>query len=171
MEKVSTARIALKWGLIYGIVSIIVNTVLLNTELWKNFIIGILIMFINIFLVLYLAMKDFKELNNGLLSFKEGLGLGTLTMFTGGLLSVAYDNFYRKFIDPTLLEQTIEMVTEKYESMGLPEDKIEEAVTKMQESANSGLNFLWGVLGLVFVGFICSLIMAAILKKEKPVFS
>jgi hypothetical protein len=171
MEKVSTARIALKWGLIYGIVSIIVNTVLLNTELWKNFIIGILIMFINIFLVLYLAMKDFKELNNGLLSFKEGLGLGTLTMFTGGLLSVAYDNFYRKFIDTTLLEQTIEMVTEKYESMGLPEDKIEEAVTKMQESANSGLNFLWGVLGLVFVGFICSLIMAAILKKEKPVFS
>jgi hypothetical protein len=171
MEKVSTARIALKWGLIYGIVSIIVNTILLNTELWKNFIIGILIMFINIFAVLYLAMKDFKELNKGLLSFKEGLGLGTLTMFTGSLLSVAYDNFYRKFIDPTLLEQTIEMVTEKYESMGLPEDKIEEAVIKMQESANSGLNFLWGILGLVFVGFICSLIMAAILKKEKPVFS
>ena len=171
MEKVSTARIALKWGLIYGIVSIIVNTILLNTELWKNFIIGILIMFVNIFLVLYLAMKDFKELNNGLLSFKEGLGLGTLTMFTSGLLSVAYDNFYRKFIDPTLLDQTIEMVTEKYESMGLPEDKIEEAVTKMQESANSGLNFLWGVLGIVFLGFICSLITAAILKKEKSVFS
>ena len=171
MEKVSTARIALKWGLIYGIVSIIVNTLLLNTELWKNFIIGILIMFINIIGILYLAMKDFKELNNGLLSFKEGLGLGTLTMFTGGLLSVAYDNFYRKFIDPTLLDQTIELVTEKYESMGLPEDKIEEAVTRMQESANSGLNFLWGILGVVFIGFICSLIMAAIMKKEKPVFS
>ena len=116
-------------------------------------------------------MKDFKELNDGLLSFKEGLGLGTLTMFTGGLLSVAYDNFYRKFIDPTLLDQTIELVTEKYESMGLPEDKIEEAVTRMQESANSGLNFLWGILGVVFIGFICSLIMAAIMKKEKPVFS
>jgi hypothetical protein len=94
-----------------------------------------------------------------------------LTVTTGGLLSVLFDNFYRKYIDPSLLEQQIEMITEQYESMGLSEAQIDEAVQKIENSAGSGLGFLWGVLGAIFVGFIASLIMSAIMKKDKPVFS
>jgi hypothetical protein len=63
------------------------------------------------------------------------------------------------------------MFTEQYESMGLSETQIEEAVQKMENSAGSGLTFLSGVLGAVFIGFIASLIMSAIMKKDKSVFS
>ncbi|MCP9763899.1 DUF4199 domain-containing protein [Lacihabitans soyangensis] len=171
MEKVSSARIALKWGLIYGIIGIVYNTVAYNTGLWKNWLIGLLAMLILLFGTLYLAFNEYKTLNAGFMTFKEGLGLGMLTVTTGGLLSVLFDNFYRKYIDPSLLEQQIKMITEQYESMGLSEAQIDEAVQKIENSAGSGLGFLWGVLGAIFVGFIASLIMSAIMKKDKPVFS
>jgi hypothetical protein len=171
MEKVSSARIALKWGLIYGIIGIVYNTVAYNTGLWKNWLIGLLAMLILLFGTLYLAFNEYKTLNAGFMTFKEGLGLGMLTVTTGGLLSVLFDSFYRKYIDPSLLEQQIEMITEQYESMGLSEAQIDEAVQKIENSAGSGLGFLWGVLGAIFVGFIASLIMSAIMKKDKPVFS
>ena len=171
MEKVSSARIALKWGLIYGVVGIVYNTLAYNTGIWKNWIIGLLAMLIMLFGVLYLAFNEFKTLNNGFMTFKDGLGLGMLTISTGALLSVLFDNFYRKYIDPSLIEQQIEMITEQYESMGLSEAQIEEAVQKVESSANSGLGFLWGILGAIFIGFIASLIMSAIMKKDKPVFS
>lgn len=171
MEKVSSARIALKWGLIYGIIGIVYNTIAYNTGLWKNWIIGLLAILILLFSTLYLAFNEYKTLNSGFMTFKEGLGLGMLTITTGGILSVLFDNFYRQYIDPSLLEQQIEMMTEQYESMGLSEAQIEEAVQKIEISAGSGLGFLWGVLGAIFVGFIASLIMSAIMKKDKPVFS
>lgn len=171
MEKVSSARIALKWGLIYGIIGIVYNTIAYNTGLWKSWLIGLLAMLILLFGTLYLAFNEYKILNAGFMTFKEGLGLGLLTITTGAILSVLFDNFYRQYIDPSLLKQQIEMFTEQYESMGLSETQIEEAVQKMENSAGSGLTFLSGVLGAIFIGFIASLIMSAIMKKDKPVFS
>jgi Protein of unknown function (DUF4199) len=171
MEKVSSARIALKWGLIYGIIGIVYNTLAYNTGLWKNWVLGLLAMLIMLFGILYLAFNEFKTLNGGFMAFKEGLGLGMLTITTGAILSVFFDNFYRKYIDPTLIEQQIDMITEQYESMGLSDAQIEEAVQKVESTANSGLGFLWALLGAMFIGFIASLIMAAIMKKDKPVFS
>jgi hypothetical protein len=171
MEKVSSARIALKWGLIYGIIGIVYNTIAYNTGLWKSWLIGLLAMLILLFGTLYLAFNEYKILNAGFMTFKEGLGLGLLTITTGAILSVLFDNFYRQYIDPSLLKQQIEMFTEQYESMGLSETQIEEAVQKMENSAGSGLTFLSGVLGAVFIGFIASLIMSAIMKKDKSVFS
>lgn len=130
MEKVSSARIALKWGLIYGIIGIVYNTIAYNTGLWKSWLIGLLAMLVLLFGTLYLAFNEYKILNAGFMTFKEGLGLGLLTITTGAILSVLFDNFYRQYIDPSLLEQQIEMFTEQYESMGLSETQIEEAVQK-----------------------------------------
>jgi hypothetical protein len=171
MEKVSSARIALKWGLIYGVVGILYNTVAYNTELWKSWAVGVLALLVMLFGVLYFAFNEYKSLNGGFMTFKEGLGLGTLTVTTGGLISVIFDNFYKKVIDPSLIEQQIEMITEQYESMGLSEAQIDEAIQKVEATTNSGLAIVWGVLGAVVFGFIASLIMAAIMKKDKPVFS
>lgn len=171
MENVSSARIALKWGLIYGVLGIVYNTISYNTGIWKSWFIGLMILLILLFGVLYFAMNEFKSLNNGFMTFKEGLGLGTLTITAGGIISVLFDNFYRNYIDTTILGQQIEMMTEQYESMGLSEAQIDEAIQKVEATANSGLSFLWGVIGAVVLGFIASLIMSAIVKKDKPVFS
>lgn len=171
MEKVSSARIALKWGLIYGIISILFTTVTYNTELWKNWVIGLLFGVVLVIGILYAANQEFISLNGGYMSFKEGLGLGTLTVTTGGILGLAYDMVYKKFIDTNLVHTQMEMAREQYENMGMSEEQIDAALVKAESYASSGLAFIFGLIFVVFIGFICALIMSAIMKKEKPVFS
>jgi zinc transporter ZupT len=171
MEKISVARIALKWGLISSVVSVVFTTILYNTSLWEYSSLGILISTVLTFGVLYFSMNEFKTINNGFLSFNEGLSLGTLTIATSSILSLLYDFIYKKYIDPNLLALQMEKVQEQYESMGMSEEQIEKSIEKANQYLNSGFAFIIGVFTVILIGFLCSLIMAAILKKDKPVFS
>lgn len=171
MEKVSSARIALKWGVIYGIVSIVLTTILYNTELWQNKTLSFLLSTLFFFGVLYLSMKEFRTLNGGFMSFKEGLGLGTLTITAGGIISLFFDFFYKKFIDTNILNLQNDMILEQYEKMGMSEEQIDAAMQRVESMNNSGLTFIGGMLFIVLFGFLCSLIMSAVMKKDKPVFS
>ncbi len=171
MEKVSTARIALKWGLIYGILSVLLTTILYNTSLRVNFIISLMLSISLTFFILFFALSEFKSLNNGFMKYSEGLGLGTLTLATGGILGVFYDFLYKKYIDSNIISLQLEKAQEQYESMGMSEDQIEKSIEKAQQYNDSGLSFLLAFLIVIFFGFICSIIMSAILKKDKPFFS
>ena len=124
MEKVSTARIALKWGLIYGILSVLLTTILYNTSLRINFIISLMLSISLTFFILFFALSEFKSLNNGFMKYSEGLGLGTLTLATGGILGVFYDFLYKKYIDSNIISLQLEKAQEQYESMGMSEDQI-----------------------------------------------
>jgi hypothetical protein len=171
MEKVSSARIALKWGLIYAIVSIVIALISYNTEMWKNWIVSLLLSVILFFGVLYFSLSEFKSLNGGFMSFGQGFGLGMLTIFTGGLISIIFDFSYKKYIDPNLIEMQLDMTREQYESMGMSEEQIEASIEKAQAYMSSGMAVVFGLLFILFIGLIVSLIMSAALKKDKPVFS
>lgn len=171
MEKVSSARIALKWGLINGILSILLTTILYNTQIWENFSVSFMLSISLTFCILFFALSEFKSLNNGFMTFSEGLGLGTLTLATGGILGVIYDFIYKKYIDSNIISLQLEKAQEQYEAMGMSEDQIEKSIEKAQQYSNSGVSFLLAFLFVIFFGFLCSLIMAAILKKDKPFFS
>jgi hypothetical protein len=170
MEKISTARVALKWGLIAALASIFYTTISFNTDLWKNWGVNLFVSLALYFGIMYLAMKEFKQLNNGYMTFTEGLSIGTLLSATSGIIGMAYDMIYKKFIDPSLVTQQLEMAREQYEKFGLSEEQIEEAMEKAASSTSGGLTYLLGVLFIVFFGFIAALIMSAIMKKEKPMF-
>ncbi len=171
MEKVSSARIALKWGLINGILSILLTTILYNTQIWENFVISLMLSFSLTFCILFFALSEFKSLNNGFMTFSEGLGLGTLTLATGGILGVVYDFIYKKYIDSNIISLQLEKAQEQYEAMGMSEEQIEKSIEKAQQYTNSGISFLLAFIFVLFIGFLCSLIMSAILKKDKPFFS
>lgn len=170
MEKISLTRIALKWGLIQGIISIVFTTILYNTDLWKNWMVSLLLSLVLTFIILYFALNEFKQLNAGFLTFGEGVSIGTLTMATGGFLSVIYDFSYKKYIDPNIINLTLENAREQYESMGFSEEQIEMSIEKAEQYMTSGVAFILAMVFIVLLGLLCSVIMSAILKKEKSIF-
>jgi preprotein translocase subunit YajC len=170
MEKVSTARIALKWGLICALLSIMFTTISYSTEIWKSWIISLIVSMVLYFGVMYFAMKEFKEQNSGFMTFSQGLSIGTLISATSGLIGMSFDMIYKKFIDPSLITKQLEMAREQYENFGLSDEQIEEAIAKAESSTSSGLTFLWGVLIILFFGFLASLIMSAVMKNDKSIF-
>lgn len=170
MEKVSSARISLKWGLILGLVSIAVTTVYYVLNIFNPSWYGYVVSFLMYFGVLYFAMNEFRTLNGGFMKFGEGLGLGVLAFLCSAVIYSVYDFVYKNYIDTTIISKQLQMVEQQYENMGMSPELIEQSLSQAETMFNSSLGFLMTIFGIVFSGFICSLIMAAIMKRNKPMF-
>jgi hypothetical protein len=168
-EKTSTARVALKYGLLAAVVTMVYSTILNLSGLGSNKILASL-SYVFMIVAIVLAMKDFREKNGGFISYGEGLGLGTLTSAVLGLLSSAFTIFYIQFIDSNMLTQSLDQMREELEAKGMDDAQIEQALEVSQKFMSPGIMFVMVILGYLIMGFIFSLIIAAIMRKEKPVF-
>jgi hypothetical protein len=168
-NQTTTTRTALKWGVIIGIISILYSTAIMISGQIGNQALGYVIYAI-IAVGLYMAMNDFKKENQGFMSYGQGLGLGVLKCTIVGLISGFFSFAYMKFIDPTITDQMMKKAIEEMEKKGLTDDQIEQAMEYSKMFMNPGVLFVVGLIGTIFIGFILSLIIAAIVKKEKPVF-
>ena len=119
---------------------------------------------------IYLAMNEFKKENQGFISYGQGLGVGTLMSAISGLISNFFSMAYMKFIDPTITDQIMKKAVEDMEKKGMPDEQIDQAMEMAKMFMNPGAMFVLGLLGTILVGFIMSLIIAAIVKKDKSVF-
>lgn len=164
----STARSAIKWGLIIGVASIAFSTIIFLSGQFGNqtlSYLGYLILIVG----LVLAMKDFRTQNNGFMRYGQGLGLGSLTSAVCGVLSGAFIYVYMAFVDTTLNEQILDKAREQWEKQGMSEQQMEQAAEMSKTFMGPGAMFVFGVLGTLIFGVILSLIIAAIMKKDPPV--
>lgn len=168
-ENVSTARIALKYGVLGAVVMIIYSTIINVAGLSQNKVLPVLST-VFVIVAIVLGMKEFRELNKGFMSYGEGLGLGTLLSAVLGFLSSMFNMFYIRFIDPTLLTQGIDKVRTDMEAKGMDDAQIDQAMEVAQKMMSPGIVFVITVLVSILTGFVLSLIISAILRREKPVF-
>ncbi|KXK40461.1 MAG: DUF4199 domain-containing protein [Saprospiraceae bacterium] len=166
----------LKYGVLYGIVSILISLfsyyisfIGLGLQTAIGFIVPILFM--------YLAAKELREENGGQLSFGAGLKEMFFTGLVGAAISVLFTIVIINFIDPGLIDKMTEMSVEStrsmMESLGVPDDQIEEAIENAEESAASGftpLNLMMGLVISAVFTFIIAAVMALIMKKERDPF-
>lgn len=168
-EKVSSARIALKYGIIIAVISMVYYTVLYLSGLFLNPVMPTL-GYLIIIGGLYSAMQEYKQQNNGIMSYGDGLGLGTLTSAIGALLTISYDLIYKEFIDTTINTQVQNKLREQFEAQGMDDLQIDQMVELTAKWSSPGIVFFSGIFVTIITGFIVSLILAAILKKNKSVF-
>ncbi|MFN8355693.1 MAG: DUF4199 domain-containing protein [Spirosomataceae bacterium] len=164
----STARVALKWGIIIGVASIVYSTILFLAGQFGNQSLGY-ISYLILIAGLVLAMKDFRSQNEGFMRYGQGLGLGALTSAVSGVLGGIYTYIYMSFIDTTLTSQMLDKAREEWEKRGMSEEQMEQAAQMTQMFTSPGMIFVFAVFFSILFGLILSLIIAAIMKKDKPV--
>lgn len=165
-EEPSTARVALKWGAILGVVLIVYSLILFVTNMVGNSSLGI-ISFVLTIGGLVLAMREFRTQNGSFMSYGQGLSIGALTAGISGLLSSLFSLFYTTVIDTGVMERMVETTRDKLEESGLSDEQIDQQIKFVEMFQSPGLTFALGVLGAVIFGFLLSLVIAAIMKKEK----
>lgn len=168
-KDVSLRSVAIKYGLIAGLVGIIFFVVIDfagqsgNQSLsWIGLIFTAVIMF--------LAHKEFIRDGDGYMNYGQGLGLGTLMSLISSVLSSIFTFVYIKFVNPAFLENTKAAQIAAMEERGMSDAEIEQAL-KMSESFSGPTAILiFGIIMGVFFGFIISLVVSAITKKTRPEF-
>lgn len=170
----TTTQTALKWGAITGVISIILNTVnyVMNFDATDSatkyiaMIGGIIITIV----MITLAMKDFKTQNSGFMSYGQGLGIGSMLGGVGGVIAGIYSFIYLKFIDPSHMETVKNFQMAKMEEQGLSSDQIEQAMKYTEMFTSPSAIVAFSIIFSVIFYFLFSLVIAAIQKKEKPIF-
>ncbi|WP_246343564.1 DUF4199 domain-containing protein [Adhaeribacter radiodurans] len=166
----SKNAIALRYGLICGIISIVYSLILNITDLaftnkalsWISFVILIG--------AIVLAMREFKRQNNNYMSYGQGLGIGTLVTTVSSLLGGIFTFIYVKFIDTGFIDKMREMQVSELEKRGMSDDQIEQAISVSEKMMTPGMIVVFAVFGGLFFGFLLSLVISAILKRTRPEF-
>ena len=165
-ERPSTARLALKWGLITAVALIIFSTLLYTLGQTANSGLTTII-YVIMAAGLFMGIREYRTLNGGYLSIGEGMGLGTLLAAVSGLISSTYSILYTTFIDPSVTELIQNQTRAQLEDQGkLTDEQIEQTMEVMQKFQSPGLQFMAGVLGAIFIGAILSLIISAIMRRK-----
>ena len=166
-QQPTTARAALKWGAISGIGSMIFTTIMYVTGQVANGGLAWLGMIIPI-AAMVMAMKEFRTQNGGFMSYGQGLGIGTLLSGIGGFLAGVYNYIYNEFVDPTLRQQILDKTREELENRGIDDAQIDATIEMSAKFSTPGITFALSIFMAILIGFIFSLIVSAIMKKDKP---
>ncbi|WP_247233657.1 DUF4199 domain-containing protein [Telluribacter sp. SYSU D00476] len=168
-ENVSSARVALKYGVITAVAVIVYSTVINVSGLAQNRALASLSFFILIGGIVW-AMKDYREQSGGFMTYGEGLSTGSLVAAIVGVLAATFTMFYMEFIDTTIMQQSLDRAREEMEGRGLDDAQIDQAMAISQKFMSPGIMFFTGVITYLIIGFIISLVVAAVMRKTRPVF-
>ena len=165
----SVKSVAIRYGIITGIVSVIYSLILYMTELNNNTWLSLISTAILI-VGIVLAHNFYKAANNGFMSYGQGLGIGSLLSLIVGFFSAIFLFIYLKFIDSTVMEKMQEAQYVEMEKRGMSEEQIEQAIQLSQKMTSPELMVVWAILGSLVFGFFLSLIISAITKHTRPEF-
>ncbi len=168
-QQTTTARVALKYGVVTAIASIVYITILYVSGQFTNNSLTSLSLVILI-VAMIVAMKEFREDSNGFMSYGQGLGIGTLMAAVSGFISSVYNYIYISFIDQTITQQILDKARSGMEARGSDEAQIEASMAFIEKISSPGFGFAIGIISTVIVGFVIALVVSAIMKKDKPVF-
>ncbi|MFM6914330.1 MAG: DUF4199 domain-containing protein [Aquirufa sp.] len=171
----SSSILALKYGFINGLLSFLFST-LVNVMGWAEqfqesmgWISGIWSLVLSV-TVSYLCLREYREQNEGFMSYGQGLGLATLLGAISGLVAGGFNYIYIQFIDNSVIQRQMDIARERMEDQGMSASQIQSAEEMTSMFMNPGMQFVIVVIMSIIFNFFLGLIVSAVVKREKSVF-
>lgn len=168
-KDVSMKSVALKYGLINGLVGVIFFLIVDFAGLsgnqsvsWFGLIFTAVIMF--------LAQKEFIRDGDGYMNYGQGLGLGTLMSLVSAIISSIFVYIYVSFVNTAFVENIRQQQVVAMEEQGMSDTQIEQAMKMSENFTGPTAMLIFGIIFGVFFGFLISLLISAITKKTRPEF-
>lgn len=164
-KKGSILNIGLKWGLILGLMMIIMGIIINMFHMYESNSFVQIISLILLVSSLWMAISEYKGFNDGFGNFGELFGLGMLVLGISVVLSSIFTYINMTIIDPEIVDAIKELQIIEMEKQGLSDDQIDQALSFMTPGFMVAIAFLIQA----FVGTIVALLTAAIFKNNRPV--
>jgi len=167
-KNLSLKQIAINYGLLLALVSILLMVIMYVTNIEKNWTISILSMAITIFL-LFSAIKAYRQGNGGFLKLGEGLKVGLATAAIAGVVAGLYAYLHYSFVYPEYIDIIMDEARESMsKSEGMTEEQREQALNFTKMFTTPFMMATFSLIGSLFFGFIISLFSGLILKRDNP---
>jgi hypothetical protein len=164
----STARVALKYGAMTGLALVIYQLILYMGQLDTVTVLSLLIFAFPI-MGIVLAIKAFRSLNGNHITYGQGFGVGTLVGAITGILVGFFDSIYLHVIDPSVMKRRLDYTIERLERSNFSSEIIDKMVEQAGRTT-AGQTFASNAFTYLIFGVIVSLIVAAVMKREKNIF-
>lgn len=167
-EEVSTGQVAKKWGLIYGLIVLIINLAPIILEVQISWI-----QLVNIALAFgmyIMANKEFKSLNGGYMTFGEGFKINMIMALIAGSIRSVISYVYVKFIDPGVSERIQEALVDAWREQGMGEQEIAQAQRFTGGLSNPEVGLVLGIIVVLVGALIWGSIVSAVVKNETEDF-
>jgi hypothetical protein len=162
---------AIKYGLLNGAIAILWSLLMYITGLnrtsagqWINIVsMAIPIVFMT------MAIKDYRSgVGNGWISFGKSFRQAFTVGVIGGFIGVGFYFIYLTFIDPGFIDYQKQLQVDKWTESGMSEEMIQSYSEKSAQFMTPGMQFIFGLVFMLFIASVLSLIVAAIMKKPNP---
>ncbi|MDP5092614.1 MAG: DUF4199 domain-containing protein [Polaribacter sp.] len=169
-NQANSKNIILNNGLYFGVILILASLIPYGmgmhfepTAGYFNFAAIVLV----IILFPILGMNKFKNLNNGFMTWGQGVKIGLGIVLIGSVISIIYQYFFTTFIEPEFYNQLAEVTRNSLLDAGLTEDQIEMQMNMQSKFQGTPMGYAVGILFMAFIGFVSSAIIAAVKKKSE----
>jgi hypothetical protein len=165
----STTAVGGRYGLLTGLVSVIISFGIYALEMDQNPVVRFVTLAVLVVGII-LAMRNFKAQNGGFMSYGQGLGVGVTVSSVVGVLSAAFTYVYTTFVDPELMTRIMDKARVDMETKGMSEVQIDQAMAFSAKFMTGPVMLLFTFLGSIIIGLLISLIAAAFVKNPQPEF-
>lgn len=169
--KASIKKIALNYGLILALLSIVITVILFVTDnhidrpWWSS-----LLSFLLMLAVIVYGLKAFKASNGGFMSLGEALKAGLAISLVAGIIGAIFNYLFVTVIEPDFVEKMLDFTRERmYEqNPNMTEEQAEMALSMSEKFMSPGIMSAFAIIGSLFFGFIISLIAGLVMKQNRP---
>ena len=166
----SSAKVAIKWSLIYVLVAIVITYAIEIAKLGVNSPVKY-VTYVVLIIFLLLAQKEHRDKLGGYIKFGDAFVTGLLYGIFAGLLTAVFVYLYLAILSPEVFAQALDQQRQAMADSGkMSGDQIEHAMD-IAKKYGPILGAIVTVFMYAILGVIIGLIGAAILKKEPSIYN
>jgi flagellar biosynthesis protein FliQ len=169
---VSTTTTGIRYGLITGLIWMIVDFVFRTTGLSLKYSLYLPASLVVYIVGIIMAHRYFKEQNGGFMSYGQGVMIVVILSLVSGTLSGLFNYVYVNFIDPDYAARMrADMEAWMSSFNGIPDEQIEKTLAGLSdEKVKSPLQIGQTLLSSAFGGLIVGLLISIFTRRNRPEF-
>ena len=167
-QKLSTGKFAMNYGLILGVIMILIAVVTYVTGMtlegvqWPQYLYYIIFPIVIIY-----AISQYKKHNANTLSLGEAIKLGVVIAAISAIVYVIYGLIFNYVIDPDFMMQMKDVVRDKMlENANMTEEMVDQQMKFVEMFMNPLVGSAFWIAASMIFGLIYSLIGGLVMKKE-----
>lgn len=159
-------NLAIKWGVIGGMISIITGLVSYLAGIVDSSVLQYITMLL-MFLPIYFGQKEYQTLESETsFSFGDLFKFGMLALLVITAITTVWVYIYISYIDTELMNRTMKLAADDMAKSGMPEKDIENALKITSKFMTPAVMTMASTLSTIVFGLIFNAIVSAINKNK-----